>query len=98
MGSVPSRPRISRQTASLQASSGRDYITKGQLAVGSKQAVCIKSRHEPIYASEEENGEYMCQLLPNNPLWGHHNIDAAGKPSRMERYGERASVMIGKKN
>ncbi len=26
------------------------------------------------YASEEENGEYMCQLSPNNPLWGHHTI------------------------
>jgi hypothetical protein len=24
--------------------------------------------------------------------------DAAGKPSRMDGYGERASVMIGKKN
>jgi len=37
---------------------------------------------------------------PNHmfPIGGHHIFDAAGKPSRMDRSGERASVMIGKKN
>ena len=29
-----------------------------------------KFAEKGIYASEEENGEYMCQLSPNNPLWG----------------------------
>jgi hypothetical protein len=37
-------------------------------------------------------------LKINQQNRGHHIIDVAGKPSRMDRYGERASVMIGKKH
>src|SRR6266566_4121059 len=52
----------------LQASSGRDYITKGQPAVGNKQAVCTKSRHEARYASRTvpiygENHTYHYQFI-----------------------------------
>src|SRR5712691_5787152 len=42
----------------LQASSGRDYITKAQPAVGSKRPVCTKSRHESYL------GAFLPGLMP----------------------------------
>ena len=39
------------------------------------------------YASEEENGEYMCQLSPNNPLWV--TILSGGKPTLRMQEEER---------